>query len=190
MFILNNHNTRKLFIFGIKPRRLLVAGLDKRSQTTWSFPSDLPLKAALGESVTGATSGQIYKKWNWLANLHDKIPKQILLLLINSRSLTWFIVPGFKRFNKRQRIDPSFKISCRKLSNSWSAAFCRCSKRPKATNQLSIWRGFRRILYKFCRSVVRNLHCGENSAEQNKFYPTECQGSSNSLSVGWNDIPR
>lgn len=68
MFILYNHNIRKLFMFANKPGRLLVAVLDRRRKISWSSPNDLLPKSALDGSVTRATSGQICKKWNWLCS--------------------------------------------------------------------------------------------------------------------------
>lgn len=51
MFILNNNNIRKLFMFGIKPRRLLAVVLGRRSKIPWYCPSVLLLWPVLGRSV-------------------------------------------------------------------------------------------------------------------------------------------
>lgn len=75
MFILNNHNIRKLFMFGIKPRRLLAVVLGRRSKMPWYCPSVLLLCQVLGRSVEqGPAEKTEWSQWcsfTWQNTLTD-----------------------------------------------------------------------------------------------------------------------
>lgn len=101
--------------------------------------------------------------------------------------LTLFIVLGFRRFNKRQRREPSFKMSNRKISSSRSLVSWRCSKRPKATNQLTIWRGLSPILKKIFRWSLFKNHKVEERDTLTKYMSLNVWqiGSNSSAQFTW-----